>query len=486
MALATVVSDTPIQSSVYNLHVGAHSGTSGAGQPLVNTDIGSAAWIVANPGVAANDLWAATFRNQGTLGQALRVQNAAGTTIFSVSDAGVSLSFADGSVTAPGIAFTSDLNNGLYRDSTDAWSMAAGGIDVIKVRRGTLWGQVGMGNVGEPGVSGGQTKVLHIHHQSTASSDGDISASYFELTNNASTGGAGAVPDSSAMSAVIYQSTAAADGAIRAVEAHAIRGHASAGANANSTCMGAEIGTHSLAAGNASFPNASGAAPKNIGIYLTSADASGFAGAVRADVGLLILGARGFKSGIHWVDTDGTTVLFDVGASNGTIRMNTAGNAAAPQLSFFTDQDTGVFWGGTNVLAFAAGTVEFARGGTQAFQITTGQVLAGIITPTQIAANTNNWNPTGLGTARIIRATTDASRNLTGIVALAGGTVLAIQNAGATQNLVLTHNDTGQSATGNCFMLPNNANLTLLPGMGVEIYYDSTSSKWRCLSGFVS
>jgi hypothetical protein len=286
----------------------------------------------------------------------------------------------------------------------------------------------------------------------------------------------------SAISAVIYQTAATADGSIRAIEGHAIRSDSSAGANANSTAMGMELGIHSEAAGNASFPNSSGAAPKNILMYLPSNDASPATSTVRADVGAYFLGASGYKSAIHWVDTDGTTVLFDVGASNGTIRMNTAGNAAAPQLSFFTDQDTGLFWGGANVLAFSAGAVEFARGNALAFQITTGEVLAGFITPTQLAANTNNWNPTGLGTARIIRASSDAARNLTGIVALAAGTVLSICNVGG-QNIVLTHNDTANSTAANCFFLPGGASVTLGSHEAIELIYDGTDSRWRQKGG---
>ena len=487
MALATVSPETPIESAVYNLHVGAHSGTAGAGQPLVCTDIGSATWLTNNAGVDPDTLWAGTFRNQGDDGNALRALSGDGlSTLFSVANAGVTIGgFASGSAAAPSIAFVGDTNTGIYRIGADEAALVAGANEAIRWRLGSKFAQVGIGDLdgGAWSWTGGNNVVLHVHTSTSVASDGDIIAGHFELTNNASSGGAGAVPDSSAISAVMYQTASTADGSIRAIEGHAIRAHASAGANANSTAMGMELGIHSMAAGNASFPNGAGAAPKNILGYLPSNDASPATSCVRADVGWYFLGAAGYKSVLHWVDTDGVTVLFDVGLNNGTIRTGKAGNAAAPQWTFFDDADTGVFWGGTNVLALSAGGVEFARGGNQAFQITTAEVLAGVISPTQLAANTDNWNPTGLGTARIIRVTTDASRNLTGIIALAPGTVLAICNAGA-QNLVLVHSATSTAA--NQFILPNSANLTLLPGMSVEIFYDTASTKWRCLNGFVS
>lgn len=103
-----------------------------------------------------------------------------------------------------------------------------------------------------------------------------------------------------------------------------------------------------------------------------------------------------------------------------------------------------------------------------------------VITPTQLTSNTDNWNPTGLSTARILRVSSDASRNLTGIVAQTGGTVLSLVNVGS-QNVVLKHEVTSTAA--NRFNLPGAVDLTLGTLEAVEIYYDSTASRWLCLSG---
>lgn len=107
---------------------------------------------------------------------------------------------------------------------------------------------------------------------------------------------------------------------------------------------------------------------------------------------------------------------------------------------------------------------------------TGGLVQTGVISPSQLTANTDNWNPTGLATARLIRASTDASRNLTGIVAQASGTRISLCNVGAF-DLVLVHDATSTAA--NRFTLPGAANVTLTPGSAIEIWYDATTTRWR-------
>jgi hypothetical protein len=104
------------------------------------------------------------------------------------------------------------------------------------------------------------------------------------------------------------------------------------------------------------------------------------------------------------------------------------------------------------------------------------------ISPAQLVANTDNWNPTGLSTASIIRASTDASRNLTGIIAPAAGDriFVVLENVGA-QDLVLKHDATSTAA--NRFYCPDDADLTLQKDSAVLLVYDGTSLRWRVLGG---
>ena len=74
-------------------------------------------------------------------------------------------------------------------------------------------------------------------------------------------------------------------------------------------------------------------------------------------------------------------------------------------------------------------------GGTAALplvvQASTSFKLSGVISPTQISANTDDYNPTGLATASVLRLSTDASRNLTGLQGGAAGRLIVIENVGS-------------------------------------------------------
>lgn len=97
------------------------------------------------------------------------------------------------------------------------------------------------------------------------------------------------------------------------------------------------------------------------------------------------------------------------------------------------------------------------------------------ISPAQLVANTDNWNPTGMASAKAIRVSTDASRNLTGIVASGDGRRILLRNIG-TQNLVLKHDLTSTAA--NRFYCPGAVDFTLNAKDSVWVGYDVTSARW--------
>lgn len=144
---------------------------------------------------------------------------------------------------------------------------------------------------------------------------------------------------------------------------------------------------------------------------------------------------------------------------------------------------TGMFLGpgssARDVSIYRQGTAALAVEGHLA--MTSGRLRFGnIITPTALAANTNDWNPTGLATAQVIRMQTDAAlRQLTGIVAGTDGDLLLLLNVNATQATTLVHAATSVAA--NQFFCPNNVNFTLNARAGVWLWYDGSSAKWRVL-----
>jgi hypothetical protein len=102
------------------------------------------------------------------------------------------------------------------------------------------------------------------------------------------------------------------------------------------------------------------------------------------------------------------------------------------------------------------------------------------ISPTALAANTDNWNPTNLATATVIRIATDATiRNLTGIVGGADGRVLILVNINTTTPINLINDNTSTAA--NRFMFSGTAGdiLTMYPNQAARFIYDGTSSRWR-------
>jgi hypothetical protein len=110
--------------------------------------------------------------------------------------------------------------------------------------------------------------------------------------------------------------------------------------------------------------------------------------------------------------------------------------------------------------------------------VTAGPVrFAGDISPTQLTANVNDWSPTGLASAAVIRFSTDATRNVTGLAGGADGRLLVLMNVGAQQAVLV--DDSASSAAANRFAL--DGSLTLLGDTAATLLYDATSSRWRLL-----
>lgn len=100
------------------------------------------------------------------------------------------------------------------------------------------------------------------------------------------------------------------------------------------------------------------------------------------------------------------------------------------------------------------------------------------ISPTQITADQNDYNPTGLSSATVLRLDSDASRNITGLQGGAEGREIVLVNVGA-NNIVLKDADAASSAANRFAM---DADLTLSADMSALLIYDATSSRWRLIA----
>lgn len=120
-----------------------------------------------------------------------------------------------------------------------------------------------------------------------------------------------------------------------------------------------------------------------------------------------------------------------------------------------------------------------SRVGATLLDIIESGIQEATISPPQITANQDNYNPTGLATATVLRLTTDASRNVTGIAAAGGAAPLqrkTLINVGS-QNLVLAHQSASSTAA-NRIISPTGADLTLAPNESAVLWYDATATRW--------
>src|SRR5882672_11462922 len=105
--------------------------------------------------------------------------------------------------------------------------------------------------------------------------------------------------------------------------------------------------------------------------------------------------------------------------------------------------------------------------------------FTGIITPPQITANQNDYSPTGIGTANVLRLSSDATRDITGINANTNtsGRILILLNVGA-NNIDLRHENASSSAA-NRFNNLTGADPSIIGQFGQRtIWYDATLSRW--------
>lgn len=115
---------------------------------------------------------------------------------------------------------------------------------------------------------------------------------------------------------------------------------------------------------------------------------------------------------------------------------------------------------------------------TGSANLNAGFFLTGDISPAQITADQNDYNPTGLSTASVLRLNTDASRNITGLAGGGDGRIIAIVNGG-TNEIVLKDASTSSGAA-NRFAF--GADITLASKKSAVLWYDATDQRWKLLA----
>lgn len=99
-----------------------------------------------------------------------------------------------------------------------------------------------------------------------------------------------------------------------------------------------------------------------------------------------------------------------------------------------------------------------------------------MITPSQITATQNDYNPTNWDTATLVRLSGDSSfQKITGFDAETDGEEKTLINVGS-YSLYIAPEHTGSTAANR---VSHYEEILLVPGGSCRIYYDSTSSRWR-------
>lgn len=136
--------------------------------------------------------------------------------------------------------------------------------------------------------------------------------------------------------------------------------------------------------------------------------------------------------------------------------------------------------------AFTSFTVSDKAAAKQALDLGTDDIpnfagirKTGVITPTALSANVNDYNPTGLSAAGIIRLGSDIARSITGLTAQADGTEIQLININTSFILTFTFEDASSSAA-NRFLF--DASIAVYPNSALTVRYDGTSSRWRMVN----
>lgn len=103
-----------------------------------------------------------------------------------------------------------------------------------------------------------------------------------------------------------------------------------------------------------------------------------------------------------------------------------------------------------------------------------------VVSPTALAANTNDYAPATIQAAAVLRISSTGAVDLTGIVAASTAHAKLLINVG-TFTITLKH-ASGSSSAANRFRCPGAADYSLTQSNTVWIWYDATSTVWQVVS----
>lgn len=119
---------------------------------------------------------------------------------------------------------------------------------------------------------------------------------------------------------------------------------------------------------------------------------------------------------------------------------------------------------------------------TPAYSVSSVASYIGTISPTQITADQNDYDPTNGSVTSVWRLSSDATRTITGISGYRTGAFLSLLNVGS-NNIVLSNQNASSSAANR---FSTGYDIVLAANQSATVWYDITSSRWRLWSGAAS
>lgn len=190
------------------------------------------------------------------------------------------------------------------------------------------------------------------------------------------------------------------------------------------------------------------------------------------------------------VDTNGNVIETAVSSGSYTFENGLTELLGNVHLGGFLIENTTID-GSENIYDMIFANVDsFAIQDTTSFDINTlasttngmsirGKIaIKGAMSPAQITSDQDNYSPVDLNLHSILRISSDASRTITGLDIGYEGRIIYIFNIGA-NNIVLSNENASSTAT-NRFKI--GSDITITPDRGVQLWYDTTSSRWRAVT----
>lgn len=174
-------------------------------------------------------------------------------------------------------------------------------------------------------------------------------------------------------------------------------------------------------------------------------------------------------------------MITNIGASFNVILSSLNANSTASNQFQFDGRDVVLVPGQSNVVFYDYTTMKWRSISASPVNIFGGSfTTSGVISPAALSSNQNNYSPTGISNATIIRLSATTVLNITGLVGGINGRRIVLVNT--SNNPITLVNQSLLSTAANRFLL-GGSNVTLVNGSVVNLVYDGVDSRWRVQGG---